>query len=347
MSLLLAAAVLFGAALPDSVSVFADDIDRAVEEKLPVFACTATVEGDSATVRLLGLLPVKNVSLTVVDAKTLYPGGMAFGLKYFTDGVLVVGLCAVEGFGVSVCPAEEAGIKKGDVILTVNGEKVESAEGFKKAIEAGAPSALALTVQRGSDTFTTALYPALSMEDNGYKCGMWVRDSLAGIGTITYVSADGARFAGLGHGVYDSETGALMPKGRGAIVDVEIVGVRKGAPGAPGELKGNIGTAKRGTVSANTETGIYGAWESSAESLGTPLPVGLSDELKEGKAQIYSTVDGSRKQYEIEIEKIYDDGGDTRNFLIHITDKALLSKTGGIVQGMSVCYNKTNTKKTA
>lgn len=332
--LLLAFSASLNATLPDSVSVFAEDIDFAVDEKLPAFACTSTVSGDSATVKLFGILPVKNVALNVVDTKTLYPGGMAFGLKYFTDGVLVVGLSAVEGFGTSVCPAEEAGIKKGDVILSVNGEKIDSAESFKAAIEGGS-SGIALTVKRGNETFTTALYPALSAEDNKYKCGMWVRDSLAGIGTITYVSADGKHFAGLGHGVYDSETGALMPQGSGAIVDVEITGVRKGAAGAPGELKGSIGVLKRGTVESNTETGIYGTWEDSTSDFGTPLPVGLSDELKEGKAQIYSTVDGSRKQYEIEIEKIYKDGGDTRNFLIHVTDKKLLDTTGGIVQGMS------------
>ncbi len=322
-------------ALPDSLSVFAGDVGTAVEEKLAYPVFTATVSGTSATVKLWGVLPVKNVALKVVDDSRLYVGGTAFGVKYFTKGVLVVGLCQVEGFGNSVCPAEEAGIQKGDVILSADGKEIDSAESFKEIIANRGGNALPLEVQRGDKVFTTAIYPALSAEDNSYKGGMWVRDSTAGIGTVTYTTADGKSFAGLGHGICDGDTGALMPLGSAAVVDVDITNLRKGAVGYPGELKGSIDSVRRGYLTANTETGVYGVWDATPNALGELVPVGLSDTVKKGKAHIYSTVDGDRRKYEIEIKEIYGDGEDYRNMLIKVTDKALLEKTGGIVQGMS------------
>ncbi len=333
---LLCTVFIVNAALPDSISVFGGaDVNTAVEDKLasPVF--TAAVSGDTATVKLWGMFPVKSLSLKVVDQKKLYLGGMAFGVKYFTKGVLVVGLCAVEGFGGSVCPAEEAGIKKGDIVLSAAGVEIDSAATLKTVIDETGGNALPLEVKRGDDVFTTALYPALSAADNGYKGGMWVRDSTAGIGTVTYISTDGKQFGGLGHGICDTDTGALMPLGSGAVVDVDISTVRKGTAGYPGELKGSMGSLRRGYLTANTATGVYGIWEVPPQNLGDPLSVGLSDTVKEGKAHIYSTVDGQRKKYEIEIEEVYNADEANRNMLIKVTDKGLLSKTGGIVQGMS------------
>lgn len=265
----------------------------------------------------------------------VYLGGTAFGVKYFTKGVLVVGLCTVEGFGGSVCPAKEAGIEKGDIIVSVNGTELKSADDFKKIIEETGGKALPLEVSRNEKSFTTALYPALSAEENCYKSGMWVRDSTAGIGTISYISADGKTFAGLGHGICDSDTGVIMPLGSAAIVDVDIKQARKGAVGHPGELKGEIGNIQRGYLTANKETGVYGVWNSAPKNLGELVEIGKSDEVKTGKAHIFSTVDGTRRKYEIEIENLCGDSKENRNMLIKVTDKALLEKTGGIVQGMS------------
>lgn len=333
---LLCFALAAATVLPDSVSVFAsDNACAAVEAKLasPVF--TASVKGQTATVKLLGLVPVKSLELCVVEQDSVYLGGMAFGVKYFTKGVIVVGLCTVDGFGGSVCPAEEAGIQKGDVILSVGGKEAESAAQLKSVIDETGGNALSVEVSRGGKRFTTALYPALSAEDNSYKSGMWVRDSTAGIGTITYVSADGKGFAGLGHGICDTDTGVLMPLGDGAVVDVDINQVRKGTAGYPGELKGDIGSLRRGYLTANTETGVYGVWEQTPKSLGEKVSIGLADTVETGKAHIYSTVEGERRPYEIEIEKVYGEEEGNRNMLIRVTDKALLSSTGGIVQGMS------------
>lgn len=323
--------------LPDSISVFAsEDMDIAVSSRLDSSLLSATVSGNSATVRLLGVLPVKNVKLNVYEAEGLYPGGMAFGVKLFTRGVLVVGISGVTGFGFTVSPATEAGIQKGDVLLSVNGAEIDSAEALKAAIEAAGANAVEIRLRRGEETISTTLYPALSAEDNKYRAGLWVRDSTAGIGTITYIDAESGAFAGLGHGICDSDTGALMPLGRGVVVNVDITGVKKGTAGIPGELKGSFDNVQRGTIESNTETGVYGTLDSPPQEAGEPMPVGLKDELKLGKAYIYTTLDGNTPaRYEIEIEKIYKNSGKTKNFLIRVTDSALLEQAGGIVQGMS------------
>lgn len=326
-----------GSGLPDSISVFAsEDMNVAVSSRLDSSLLSATVSGNSATVRLLGVLPVKNVKLKVYETEGLYPGGMAFGVKLFTEGVLVVGISGVAGFGFTVSPATEAGIRKGDVLLSVDGAEIDSAEALKAAIEAAGANAVKIRLRRGDEVLDTTLYPALSAEDNKYRAGLWVRDSTAGIGTITYIDAESGSFAGLGHGICDSDTGSLMPLGRGVVVDVDITGVKKGTSGIPGELKGTFDNVQRGTIESNTETGVYGTLDTLPQELGDPLPIGLKDELKTGKAYIYTTLDGNTPdRYEIEIEKIYKSSGKTKNFLIRVTDNTLLEQTGGIVQGMS------------
>lgn len=335
--LILFIAVQVGSALPDSISVFAsEDIGVAVSTRLDSTLLSATVSGDSATVRLLGVLPVKNVRLNVYESEGLYLGGMAFGVKLFTEGVLVVGISGVTGFGFTVSPATDAGIQKGDVLLSVNGVELDSAETLKAAIEVAGATPVTVKLRRGDETITTTLYPALSAEDNKYRAGLWVRDSTAGIGTITYIDAESGAFAGLGHGICDSDTGALMPLGRGVVVDVDITGVKKGTAGVPGELKGSFDNVQRGTIERNAETGVYGTLDSLPQGLGEPMPVGLKDELETGTAYICTTLNGNTAEcFKIEIEKIYKNSGKTKNFLIKVTDPSLLEQTGGIVQGMS------------
>lgn len=335
--LILFIATQLGNGLPDSISVFAsEDMDIAVSSRLDSSLLSATVSGNSATVRLLGVLPVKNVKLKVYETEGLYPGGMAFGVKLFTEGVLVVGISGVTGFGFTVSPATEAGIQKGDVLLSVDGVEIDSAEALRAAIEAAGANAVEIRLRRGEEILSTTLYPALSAEDNKYRAGLWVRDSTAGIGTITYIDAESGSFAGLGHGICDSDTGSLMPLGRGVVVNVDITGVKKGTAGIPGELKGTFDNVQQGTIESNTETGVYGTLDSLPQEIGEPLPVGLKDELKIGKAYIYTTLNGNTpSRYEIEIEKIYKNSGKTKNFLIRVTDSALLEQAGGIVQGMS------------
>ncbi len=283
-----------------------------------------------------GVLTTK-ASLAVSATETeLYPGGMAFGVKFFTEGVLVVGLTDIHSFVGTKCPARDAGIQKGDVVLSIDNVRPKSATELSNAVAASKGKAMRFEIKRGEDVLFLTVQPVLCRESSSYKAGLWVRDSTAGIGTVTYISTDGKSFAGLGHGICDSDTGALMPLGRAVVVDVDIYGVRRGASGAPGELKGSFDKVQKGIVEQNTETGVYGTLDTLPEGLKTPLPVGSRRELKEGKAFIYTTVEGNTpEKFEIEIEKIYRDGGKTKNFLIKVTDSKLLDISGGIVQGMS------------
>lgn len=282
-----------------------------------------------------GFAPKASLAVSATETE-LYPGGMAFGVKFFTEGVLVVGLTDIHSYVGTKCPAREAGITKGDVVMSIDDVRPKSASDLRDVVAASRGKAMRFEIKRGEDVFYTDVHPILCRESNSYKAGLWVRDSTAGIGTVTYISTDGKSFAGLGHGICDNDTGTLMPLGKAVVVDVDIYGVRRGASGTPGELKGSFDKVQKGIVEKNTETGVYGTLDTVPDTLKEPLPVGKTKELKEGKAFIYTTVEGNTpEKFEIEIEKIYKDGGKTKNFLIKVTDRKLLDISGGIVQGMS------------
>lgn len=263
--------------------------------------------------------------------ETVYVGGNAFGIKLFTKGALVVGLTAVETVSGLVSPARDAGIRSGDIITSVNNEDVVSADEFLRLIADNGSAEMTLGVTRGDDRLSARVTPAVDEQTGACRLGMYVRDSAAGIGTVTYVLADG-RFAGLGHGICDAETGTLLPIADGAVVNVEITDVVKGKKNIPGELKGRFGSVRKGTLFSNTETGVYGGYYRFPSEL-TQQAVTAHAEV--GKAQILTTLgtDGI-KSYDIEIESL-DSSGSTRNLVIRVTDKALIERAGGIVQGMS------------
>ena len=209
---------------------------------------------------------------------------------------------------------------------------------MRACLNAGGGSDAALTVKRGSRTLTLEASP---QQDVGgeYRLGAWVRDSMAGIGTMTFYDPESGIFGALGHGVTDADTGKLLPLDHGSIMDASVKAVKRGERAAPGELKGDFDlTRDSGTLFANTESGIFGKLSAEdAEKLRTQaLPIAGKSERKTGKAQILATVEGKEtRAYDIEIEKIYSSSGSTRNFLLHVTDEALLAQTGGIVPGMS------------
>ena len=297
---------------------------------------TADIDENVAILKLFGIIPIKKVSVNKISTDSICLGGNAFGIKLFTKGVIVVGLTDITTSKGVECPAQKAGIKKGDVILSVNGEAVGSAEDFgAKISKCGSKGAVLQCVRDGVE-FEASLLPAVSAEDNTYKVGLWVRDSTAGIGTVTFIDKKTGVFGGLGHGVCDVDTGVLFPLGFGSIVDVEVTGAIKGEPQNPGELKGNFSKETKGEIASNTETGVFGKVSEVDKISGETVPIGTKETVKEGKAYIYTTVFGTTPQkYEAEIIKIYSDSGKTKNFMIKVTDKKLLETTGGIVQGMS------------
>jgi stage IV sporulation protein B len=292
---------------------------------------------DIFTANLFGIIPIKRVQINVFPQTSLIPGGMPFGVKFFTDGVIVVGVSDIETDKGSVNPAKNAGIKTSDIITAINGVAITSVAEAANIIESSKGANLTLSVVRDGRNLELRLRPAYSVTEGKYKSGIWLRDSTAGIGTVTFIIPSNYAFGGLGHGICDVDTGNLMPLKKGTIVNASIESAVKGKADFPGELKGKF-KENMGTLLANTHSGIFGIFSNMPVSPenAPAMPVGLRSDIKEGPAVIYSTVDerGSR-EFEIEILKIYRNSSDTKNFLIKITDPELLEITGGIVQGMS------------
>jgi stage IV sporulation protein B len=299
-------------------------------------------EQTNADVKLLGIIPIKSVSLKTVPDLYLYPGGISVGVKVNTKGVLVVAISDVEGdSGKITSPAVSSGVMIGDNILSINNIEIKNAEMLSREINNCQGKTLNMIIERKGKTFTKKIEPIKNTSENKYKVGLWVRDSTAGIGTLTFYDAASKRFAALGHPVTDVDTGTILNIGSGDLIASSIINIRKGIKGTPGELRGIFVDENKalGSINKNTESGIFGnASEDIVKKLSfKPMRIALRDEIKEGKAQIITTIDeDGPKLYDIEIEKLLDqDTAGTKSMLIKITDKRLLERTGGIVQGMS------------
>lgn len=290
----------------------------------------------SAEINLLGVFPAKSVEVSLISKNLVALSGEPFGIKIYTDGVLVVGVDEVDTEHGNKSPAKEAGIKVGDYILTVEGEKVYSNEDVAKQIEESGGKEVRVLIKRDNKQISLKLKPQLSYSSGKFKAGVWVKDSGAGIGTLTFYSPATGVVCGLGHGICDGDTGRVLSLNSGELVTAEILGVVKGTAGTPGELKGRFKNIKVGDLLKNTDTGVYAkqVCETRTDNL---VEIALKQEIKVGKAQVMVTVDseGRAKLYNCEIKKIAYGDSITKNMVIKITDKELLEKTGGIVQGMS------------
>ena len=285
--------------------------------------------------RLLGIIPIKSVHVEVTNDKTVTVCGSPFGIKMFTDGVLIVGLSRISTEHGFVCPAVDCGISEGDIICSVNDEKVYTNEDVALSISNSGGSTLSMLIKRGEKMSTVSVTPVLNT-DGSYKIGVWVRDSSAGIGTLTFYDSETMGFAGLGHAVCDIDTGETLSLLSGEVVPATINKVKKGAAGTPGELCGSFAsTEAMGTISQNGEAGVYGTLSTVPD--GAVFPIAPKQEVHEGTATILSTISGSKpKEYKISIEKIsLAENTLTKNMIIKVTDPELLKATGGIVQGMS------------
>ncbi len=285
----------------------------------------------------LGTSVLGNVSaVSVNNDMELIPGGMAFGVKFFTDGAVVLGTTGVETASGMVTPAKDAGLRAGDVIVRVGGSEFESATELISIISGCGGKPISVVYMRKGQEEKVTVTPVRDIENGVYRIGVLVRDSTAGIGTVTFIDPQTRDFGGLGHGIYDSETGTLLPLGRGAVVEVDITGVQKSERNSPGALKGKFGRIAIGELWDNCDEGVFGRLTELPDTFYEPMPVGKREELSVGKAKILTTLSGSEiEEYEIEIEHIYDKSGTTKNFLIRVTDERLIEQTGGIVQGMS------------
>ncbi len=296
---------------------------------------TVGVEYD-VDLKLFGIIPVKSVNVQVVDEMYVAVLGTPFGMKIYTDGVLVSDITEVKTAEGLQNPAKQAGIKKGDYIISVNGERLYTNEDLSEKVEKSQGKEMELLVRRNGKTIKKKLTAVLSSETGSYKIGIWIKDSSAGIGTLTFYSPAVNVICGLGHGICDNETEELLNINSGEIVSAEIIDVKKGNAGSPGQLEGKFNLNSLGEISLNSDCGVY-SYLKGKRSFGNYTEIALKQEVKSGKGQILCTVEG-------ETPRLYDCKitvrssaylSKTQNMVVTVTDKELLSKTGGIVQGMS------------
>ena len=284
----------------------------------------------SVTFSLLGLIPVHETRVNVVEERTLIPGGQAVGVALKTRGVLVVSDAA-----------KGRALRAGDVILSADGKNVESTKALSEQVGTAQTDTVRLEVLRGGQTITVDAQAEPDPSDGRRKLGVWVRDSTAGVGTLTYIDPANQAYGALGHAIVDADTGRLLAAREGAILHESIVGVTKGQSGKAGELKGNFLKAGEqiGSLMENCEYGIYGVLDDMPENLLYPqgLRAGARSAVHTGTASIIATVDADGPQeYGVEIVRCFAQSEPSqKGMILRVTDKRLLEKTGGIVQGMS------------
>lgn len=291
----------------------------------------------------LVLLPMRTHA---ASPDTVIPVGRAVGIKLFSDGVVVVGTSEVATDTGKVNPARDCGLKEGDIITHINSTEVDSIEEVSALLQTLEGEAMSIRAIRDDKQVQLTAQAVLCSADSTYKLGAWIRDSMAGIGTVTYYCPADGTFGALGHGINDVDTALLMPLEDGSILPATVAGVNKGKAGAPGQLKGAFDTgALLGTLEANTAGGVFGTLSDGGWAAGQEVEVASRDEVHTGRAVILSNISGSQvEEYEIEISKIFKESDtDCRDYLITVTDQRLLDATGGIVQGMGVIYNRDNT----
>ncbi len=289
--------------------------------------------------KLFGVLPYKQVDVEVIQDKLLIPSGMPIGIYVKTDGVLVVGIGEFESSGGdNVSPAKYV-LQKGDYILKCNGEAVENKKQFISMVEDSAGEDMVLTIRRNNEV-TDVMINADKNRMEEWKLGIWIRDNAQGIGTMTYEGAD-STFGALGHGINDVDTSILMNLEEGTLYKTEIVGITRGANGAPGELTGYIEYDSEnviGEITENTAAGIFGICDEELmeNSVYDPIPIALKQEISLGPAQIICSVSGEPEFYDVEIVEVnLDQENVNRGIVIRVVDEKLLTLTGGIIQGMS------------
>lgn len=270
----------------------------------------------------------------------VYPGGISIGVKINNKGALVVGYSDISTHeGLSQSPGKVAGIELGDIIEEVNGENIETCSDLISKVKTCRNDEMTVKILRGNSELTKKI--SLIKEDNEYKIGLWVRDSTAGIGTLTFYDKDSKTFGALGHPITDGDTNVSFNIKSGTLLRSSVLSIKKGERGNPGEIKGLFINENEsiGNIEKNTNSGIYG--DASVElinpNFNKAMTVAYRDEIKEGHAQIITTVeDGGAKAYDIEILKLLpQDEPGSKSMIIKIVDPVLLEKTGGIVQGMS------------
>ncbi|AQS58520.1 SpoIVB peptidase [Desulforamulus ferrireducens] len=307
----------------------------------------ATTPGQlDVQVKLFGLIPVRNISVNVIPEIRVIPGGQAVGVMIESEGVMVVGRSAIiDEEGKRHNPAAEAGIQLGDILLSVNDQVVETEsqaqEMINKLGQKGKPLVMKFKERDSQKIFQTKITPIYCKETKRYRVGLFVRDSTAGVGTLTFYHPESNSYGALGHIITDIDTCRPINLSKGKVVGAQIEGIRRSKKGQPGEKMGvfHRGEGIVGNITKNTNCGIFGKLNKAPENTYTQgtIPVAMANQVKEGPAYIYTVLQGNKiEKYDIEVEQINLYGrAEGKGMIIRITDKELLAKTGGIIQGMS------------
>lgn len=292
--------------------------------------------------KALGIIPVKDISVSVVPEQLVIPTGEALGVKLYSKGVLIVGKSTVEGIdGNDYEPYANTNIEIGDTILKIDNYEIETIADLKRSVEESDGKPIIITYKKGNKIIEDDIIPIKSIDGNGYKLGLWVRDGAMGIGTVSFIDTETRKFAALGHGVSDTDTKQRLDIESGTLNEVKILSITKGKKDAPGEILGVLNSDKIvGEIEKNTEIGVYG--NLNIEKIDEynekkAVKVASRKEIELGKATILCTLEeGKTEEYEIEIQKKYlDKDANSKCMIVKVTDERLLEKTGGIVQGMS------------
>jgi stage IV sporulation protein B len=295
--------------------------------------------------KLFGLIPIKNMEVQVVPQVKLIPGGQSIGVLLHAEGVMVVGQSIVQDInGNKYNPAKEAGIQNGDVILKLNGQRVNSDDQVAKIVNNAGQKGqdVKLTIKRKNKFLNKSVKPILCKETRRFRIGLYIRDSAAGVGTLTFYDPVTEKYGALGHIITDADTNQPIDVSDGKIVRSSVQGIQASRKGAPGEKIGMFIDDRNfiGNIEKNTKLGIYGRIISnSATGIQTQqaLPIALANQIEEGEAKILTVLEGEKiEEFDIQIKKVLPQKEpDSKGLIIEITDPRLLKKTGGIIQGMS------------
>ncbi|MCQ6266155.1 SpoIVB peptidase [Fictibacillus sp. WQ 8-8] len=307
------------------------------------FSVNAHEDGDSVVTLEAGGFPVKKMGISVLPELKVVPGGQSIGVKLNTLGVLVVGHHLVDTKKGQKSPGEIADIQVGDIITKINGESIakmgDVAPFVRKAGKSG--GMLDVTVIRNKKTYHRTLQPLQDKHDLSYRIGLYIRDSAAGVGTLTFFHPQSHKYGALGHVISDMDTKQPIVVNKGEILKSTVTSIEKGSNGHPGEKLARFSDENEsiGSISRNSPFGIFGKLNDGLSNgrWDKPLPVAFSDEVKEGPAKILTVVNGTKVQaFQVEVvSSVPQKFPATKGMVIKITDPKLLKTTGGIVQGMS------------
>ena len=330
------------------LSLSSENTGNKTKENYKVLQTSTFVQTDenytgkiSVSLNLFGKIPVKTIDVNVIENTKVVALGDIVGLKLYTNGVLVVGMSEISGIDNNKYrPYEKTGIKEGDMIVEVNKKTVTCTADLLKSISEAEGKEVSIVYMRDGSLEQTSITP-VKAEDNSYKIGLWVRDTAAGVGTVSFYEPSSGIFAALGHGILDIDTEKLLDISTGDFVTTNIVSIKKGEKGSPGKIQGAIDNGQIvGEVYKNTEYGVYGSLKNLSALNINPqntIDVALRDEIETGKASIICTIEnGNKEEYVVEIQKIdRNNNWDNKSMVVKVIDQRLIDKTGGIVQGMS------------